>query len=443
MLNAKRLLEADSVDEMDDGLIAAALEVMFPLRETDEAQFRVLARWRYTGKRYKVIIDTLVYPRMRSLPETLMNRLTPDVLNRFENLENLSICGPLLEAVRDRTRLRSLKIWRYWESPRESRVSLATLTALTELELHELFNSSGVADAVSVLTRLTVHTLQHDGDIDPEQHLAPLVHLTRLTLIETGFTEFPTTLTALRELGMDEEFTDENLRRLTQLTALSPYTGSDHITNGTIALLTGLTSIDLRYFPEVTGEGITGLNRLETLWLDDDPYDHNKYSDISRLTNLRTLLYVSSPSVTDDVLSCLTNLTRLQLISSDPEIAEFDPFTNHTVTDAGLAPLTRLTSLDVTRCEHITDAGLRPLVQLRELEMSGNERITGTAFVFLTHIRELKMYWGTRVRPSQLRQLPQDCVVEGGDSLLEEYVSMEKKLLELEKKVAELERRHA
>ena len=60
-------------------------------------------------------------------------------------------------------------------------------------------------------------------------------------------------------------------------------------------------------------------------------------------------------------------------------LTSLDLWGNHTITDTGLASLSRLESLDLWDNHTITDAGLAPLSRLASLNLRGNHTITAAA----------------------------------------------------------------
>ncbi|MBA2368347.1 MAG: hypothetical protein H0V82_04900 [Candidatus Protochlamydia sp.] len=76
---------------------------------------------------------------------------------------------------------------------------------------------------------------------------------------------------------------------------------------------------------------------------------------------------------------------------------------SHKITDAGLAHISRLTtlqSLGLRYCKQITDAGLinfSSLTSLETLDLTGNEQIIGTGFAHLSNLTALNLYSGKRI----------------------------------------------
>ena len=85
------------------------------------------------------------------------------------------------------------------------------------------------------------------------------------------------------------------------------------------------------------------------------------------------------------------------------------------ITDAGLAHLRGIHSLNMGACEGITDAGLAHLSGIHTLDMRGCGGITGTGFVHIVGIRALIMRTlGLRFSNPELLRGPVDPAVRPG-----------------------------
>ena len=130
--------------------------------------------------------------------------------------------------------------------------------------------------------------------------------------------------------------------------------------------------------------------------------------------NVRVLNMAFCFQITDAGLAPLTNLTSLDMQNCNQ------------ITDAGLAPLTNLTSLNMSNCRQITDAGvaplinltslvmvdcnitdkcLEPLINLTSLNVGGCIRITDAGLAHLTNLTHLSIKYCKRITPAVFKNL--------------------------------------
>jgi len=132
--------------------------------------------------------------------------------------------------------------------------------------------------------------------------------------------------------------------------------------------------------------------------------------------NVRTLNMAKCRQITDAGLAPLTNLTSLNMARDQITDAGLAPLTNLTslnialcreITDTGLARLTNLTSLNIYGCQQITitDAGLAPLIKLTSLDMGYCDQITDAGLATLTNLTSLNMDFCSRITDTGLAPL--------------------------------------
>ena len=206
------------------------------------------------------------------------------------------------------------------------------------------------------------------------------------------------------------QFKEENLKNLTGLRQLRSLSlESNYATFGSglrqLAALPELRSVDLSYnwLTEAGTKVLGGLRSLETLVLqnttpasDRGPVPRRPWpdglADLAGLMNLRTLDLRGNPGVTDEGMSALAPLTRLETLNLQQT----------GVTDAGLPRLRALQSLQTLNLlgTKVGDSGALELAnfrQLRALNLSYT-RMTDAGIRSLAALRQL--------RSLELNQLP-------------------------------------
>lgn len=143
--------------------------------------------------------------------------------------------------------------------------------------------------------------------------------------------------------------------------------------------LPNITTLKL-HDKRITGTTVLALGRLTSLGV----YHERAIRDddvVSRLTNLTrlTLLY-GHPNFHDSTVRCLTGLTSLSLYENDD------------ITDDGLETLTRLTSLKLRQCSSIGNEALVRLTGLTKLDLAGNFCITHTSMKRMTQLTSLNLH---------------------------------------------------
>jgi hypothetical protein len=167
-------------------------------------------------------------------------------------------------------------------------------------------------------------------------------------------------LTALQSLKAGGSVSDNDLAPLIALTRLSLY-GNRCVTGAALTGLTGLTALSLSYCPLVGGEVLLAMPALRSLVLCEPTRFTNDL--LTRLTQLTRLKLRDNRSVDERAFAVLTRLTDLD-VGITP------------LSDATLARLTALQRLKLAWCATVSDAGLRPLTALRDLDIGCNELIS-------------------------------------------------------------------
>eukprot|EP01128_Nolandella_sp_AFSM9_P004488 TRINITY_DN2019_c0_g1_i2.p1 TRINITY_DN2019_c0_g1~~TRINITY_DN2019_c0_g1_i2.p1 ORF type:complete len:227 (-),score=27.57 TRINITY_DN2019_c0_g1_i2:73-729(-) len=98
-------------------------------------------------------------------------------------------------------------------------------------------------------------------------------------------------------------------------------------------------------------------------------------------TNLTSLTLLNDVVISDDVLSSLSGLLCLELGLKGYEL----------ISDAGISPLSNLTSLAIRDVSLVTDAGILPLTNLTSLYLEGNDLISDDGVSSLTNLATLKL----------------------------------------------------
>ena len=204
--------------------------------------------------------------------------------------------------------------------------------------------------------------------------------LTQLTALKfSNGEETPKGLSSLTNLtflsiGYYSRVTDEDVWGLTRLKTLE--IGWKQLTDASVRMLTGLTSLDICDNETITGDAISSLTNLSTLLM----YGNEKITDdaISQLTNLTTLSIDQTERITDYSLRCLTNLTELYIVDSS-------------ITSYGIETLTKLTTLHIGPYSDVDDITLASLFNLTDLNLEGNSQITDEGVRRLYNLKRLNV----------------------------------------------------
>lgn len=334
----KRLLEADAVDQLDDDLVLALLDVSYPRREDDATQFRDLARWRTYGERYRRLIDERLYPAMQGLPRAFSVKINTRVLRMFPGLRRVSLKDNTIRTINQRS---------------YARVPSHILAQITALESVELVDDYAIeASALNGLTRLTELRLvgrtlvgASNNAVLPNslRHLALIEHReSRSHLLVSGLTQLDTLVYSEYARGqhigawrrpVQDTFGPHSIPGLTNLTSLT--LACETWDEWPLAQLTALQSLNLHNYAKVDerelialpaltrlqvtnsmhGRTVSRLTRLVSLELDNNN-NHIRYYDLLGLTRLRELVLRGATSVffSDDKALLLQRLPDLRII---------------------------------------------------------------------------------------------------------------------------------
>ena len=249
-------------------------------------------------------------------------------------------------------------------------------------------------DDIKSLTDLTYLDLSYDiGD--------------KCIITDKGIRDL-TNLTTLK-IGRKCTITDEGIKGLTNLTTLNFEIGHSNITDEGIKHLTNLTDLELNndflypelfnnnpHYVKITYNGLKYLTKLKKLSLNS----YNKIYDegFIYLINLTSLDLVNVTVITNYGITYLTNLIELKLVGF------------HNITDEGIKHLTKLTKLklksNVWVHRHITDEGIKHLTNLTDLDISICDRITIEGIKHLTKLTKLKISHGNEITPDIVNYLP-------------------------------------
>lgn len=188
-------------------------------------------------------------------------------------------------------------------------------------------------------------------------YLEKLTKLQKLTLICPKISDykFLASLTKLQDLHLAFETIDDHTL--------------EHIKD-----LSSLKSLLLCYKKNITEKSLQPISQLKNLEILDFTYSTDNSST------------ASCPHVTDAHLIPLSDLIHLKFLN----------FSNSQITDAGLASLGKLASLevlDINGCKNITDRGLehlKKMTTLQKLNCSSNGQITPQGLVHLASLPALK-----------------------------------------------------
>lgn len=297
---------------------------------------------------------------------------------------------------------------------------LSSLTLLRQLVLDSLLGSPLLTDAdIKPLTQLTHLSISNLCGCIHNAALAPLVNLTSLKLgrnpniTDVGIAHL-SRLTSL-DLRGNRRITDAALRNLTALTRLGLSRVSP-ITDSGLAPLERLRKLVTWSSESITDAGLSSLTALTSLVV---PGNENITGGvISRLVNLTRLDVRDSVNPINDAhLLCLTALTKLAIggvshtkeddentdggggggVVTDLSITRLSRLRqlilvsgNHVVTDDGLSQLTTLTRLDLTDNREISNCGIDSLTALTILNLCRTSRIHSLNHA-MTRLRELNV----------------------------------------------------
>jgi len=199
------------------------------------------------------------------------------------------------------------------------------------------------------------------------------------------------------------------------------YVVTDELLKAISGLLPKLKTLNLEY-AAITDTGLSHLSNLPLQTL--DLYSCRAITGaglahLSRLTSLQTLDLSLCREITDAGLAHLRNLKSLQTL---------DLRSCRAITDAGLAHLSRLTSLQnlyLSACTEITDAGLAHLsgLLLQTLDLSLCREITDAGLAHLRNLKSLQTLDLRGTRASERGKQDQKTPVENSSSQAVEYSS--------------------
>jgi hypothetical protein len=132
---------------------------------------------------------------------------------------------------------------------------------------------------------------------------------------------------------------------------------------------------------------------LTNLGLDSVQTNYTDALDFSNLTRLTQLSLFYRTGQPDDSMSLLNNLTSLRV-----------PYSN--LSDRHISCLRQLTRLDIQKCIDITDAAFVQLTNIRSLDMGSNTNITNSALLALSGLVDLSIGGVTRIQYTTLERLP-------------------------------------
>lgn len=297
------LLETDAMDELDDDVVLALLDVSYPKREVDVEQFKALARWRTYGERYKRLIDERLYPRMHFIPTKFANTVNETALSLFPNLRVL-----LLKSNRGRVSenaLEQLTALQILHLEDDRIVTGRSLTALTDLLRLSLRGRSAIQTVSPTLTSLISLQLVDYMESYAHTWVRRLTHLTELDYVES-YDRFGATLY--------DTFAPRTLDALTGLRALQLATSGSEWWR--LSHLTRLETLDLAYHTKVNERDLLALSGLTSLTLARS-IEVNGMT-VAQLTQLRRLkLGVAHRRIHPESLWGLTRLRKLEVSNDD------------------------------------------------------------------------------------------------------------------------------
>eukprot|EP00854_Cymbomonas_tetramitiformis_P010429 gene10429-12335_t len=332
---------------------------------------------------------------------------------------------------------------------------IASLTALTTLDLSECKTTASDLAALGALTSLTSLNLRNVSDPEEEEAedeapyprarcpgLLEIRHLTALTFLDLSYwgesledTELAAlaTLTSLRTLLLSNNYFITSrglalLEPLTNLTSLSLKRCDEIDTFETLEAFTALSELDLSGLRNVDDMTLASLAHLTAI----TKLDLTRCSEIStaglrllepHAASLTSLILYDCLDVSDVDIRALGSLTALTYLNVSTGLVRRAPgaevfvlgfawfyphfhsltslhLSRRHITDDGLAAVARITSLktlNISACKRISDQGLAHLAALTLLEsmdMSQNRRPTDlslAAFAPLTKLRSLNL----------------------------------------------------
>jgi hypothetical protein len=179
--------------------------------------------------------------------------------------------------------------------------------------------------------------------------------------------------------------TDSTLKHLSKcITELDLYC-NHYITDDGLSQLASLKTLKLWYNSTIAGYGITKLTNLETLVLTINTRITN--ASIYMLTNLKTLILTNNDNITDAGISKLINLRTLAY--SPPYLLKDDGFYRSYVTDDSISRLTNLTKLEIGKAKFITDKSIIHLTNLTSLSIRNQNTVTLESLTRLKNLKEL------------------------------------------------------
>lgn len=279
------------------------------------------------------------------------------------------------------------------------------------LKGHSLLQNLNIPD-ISILDPITYDTLKGlkflnsvaiscikkishpDGKVElqPQKIAQEEIELTSIDHVELLCfgTDKPSTIlvqnsTKYNYLNKATEYAPEKLKNVTSL----DLSDAADVKVEHFKLWTNLIKLDIGSCRRLSNnclKNLKNLSNLEELNLGTNRIIDNELFINKKLTNLKRLSLTESGSdryckttykITDEALSCLPNLTFLDL-SDDPLI-----------TDQGIQNLTTLMTLKMGSNHNITDTGIQNLTNLTDLDLGSNSNITYNTLKTLTKLKDL------------------------------------------------------
>lgn len=350
---------------------------------------------------------------------------------RILDLMHLPITGAGLQHLSGHPRLENLRLFNTEVTDR-GLVYLKSIHSLKKLNVGKRNQKDQVTDA-GMIHLAQINSLEHlelpHRDITDKGliHIAKLKNLKFLWVgcgsssqLNNVALKHISKLQSLESLQIGGAgISDDGMKELAKLTNLKqlhfPY--ADSITNDGLSHLKELKNLerlDLGHCKNITISGLSHLNTLKNLsrlQIDFGLIQDGSGLDISGLTKLEELwLRVDAP-IYDKDLACMENLKNLRRLTMGGVKHSKKPMVKSMITDAGISHLQNLDNLKKLSCgsPYLTDKALAcfaNMKQIQSLTVYGNFTDDGlTALKGAKTLRFLKIYSSNKFTPAAIEDL--------------------------------------
>jgi len=249
--------------------------------------------------------------------------------------------------------------------------------------------------------------LRHFSDIEVLNCIYNSIHITYDTMVS---------LTNLKELSIRDNKHVPSSKAVQQLTTLTKLTlcYKNSITDECLKNLINLKSFSIGSVKRITDQGLVNMKCLEKLKIDSNENITDQGLEMLSST-LTTLLLHGKISITDVGLKKMTNLTKLDLLTSEISNDAVQSLVNlksiciHTIskiTFQGISSLKNLITLEIYS-NPIKNKELNSMNQLTSLTLrSSRDKLTNKCLKDLTNLSKLNFSLNTYIDNDGIKNLP-------------------------------------